>query len=172
MNIDKIVDLIKIFLEKHLTTTIVSVAIAILVVALFPAEYLIERIENIAIGILFFCVSFVMIKLLNYAIRLIGNKRRQNRSLEKLTDKEKIFLTKFISRGEQAVYCYEGNYESYKEMLLLKEKNIVRMTDDESVNKYGFIQQWAFDELIKKPQLLEIKNGVNNGNSENTSEEK
>jgi hypothetical protein len=61
--LEKLVDILKVIMEKHLIQSVIALAGAICTVAIFPKNhYIIIRIGDLWFGILLFCVNFIIIQ--------------------------------------------------------------------------------------------------------------
>ena len=117
---------------------------------------------------LVFCASFalyfsyIMVWIKKQITDSISSMKR-NSSLKILTKNEKMFLRKYISNSEQTVYAYKGSvgYDAYKTMLLLVDKKIVKIVDDDGDNKIGIIHEQVFKKLLTNPNLLNVEDAPN-----------
>lgn len=75
---EKLIDLIKPLIEKYLFTTVSSVALAILGVALLPDIFkLKEYVGSFLYGVLLFCICFLITNLIKHLVNGLKNKRLQ-----------------------------------------------------------------------------------------------
>ena len=93
----KIIDLLKVFAEKHLIPAIISIAVAILGVALCPNVLGIEdKVGSALYGLLIFCLCFSFIQFLVWlfnrikAARKKGKAKTRNREFETRQEKEAL----------------------------------------------------------------------------------
>lgn len=78
---EKILDLVKIFFEKHLIPTVLSVIGAILSIAYLPKDnWMIIRLGDLITGVLVFCAYFVIIEFIIWIANFIKKQHIKNKS--------------------------------------------------------------------------------------------
>ena len=71
---DKFADVIKIFIEKHLIPSVISIAGAIITLLMLPEDnWVVVKIGKMSVGILAFCICFLIIQFV--AIIINGIKK-------------------------------------------------------------------------------------------------
>lgn len=109
---EKLLDLLKLFLEKHLIPAAVSAAIALLITAYTPQETMLYMRLGQSLYILFlFCLTFAVVKFIIWMTKVIikkinkaiDNKQEKENELEILWDiiddlsiSEKRMITQFL----------------------------------------------------------------------------
>lgn len=77
---EKFIELLKIFLEKHLIPSVIAIIVGILSIAYTPEEAkLIVRIGKPLYAILFFCFAFIIIEFILWIVKTIREKIDKNR---------------------------------------------------------------------------------------------
>lgn len=84
---EKIAELLKIFLEKHLIPALISVAGAMIIILFLPADnWMITKLGNTLFVILAFCCIFLVVQILirvGNQIKLLNERNSENRYYEK-----------------------------------------------------------------------------------------
>lgn len=84
---EKIAELLKIFLEKHLIPALISVAGAMIILLFLPADnWMITKLGNTLFVILAFCCIFLVVQILirvGKQIKLLNERNSENRYYEK-----------------------------------------------------------------------------------------
>lgn len=127
---DKFADVLKIFIEKHLIPSVISIAGAILTLLIVPEDNrVIVKIGKLSVGILAFCICFLLIqfvKLIINGIKKAFNNAREfnyrmkqneeenqeaieriNEFIDQLTPEDKNILIMFIKNGNKILISFE-----------------------------------------------------------------
>lgn len=127
---EKLSELLKIFLEKHLIPTVLSIIVGILSVAYTPEETkLLVHTGKILYAILFFCLAFIIIEFILWMIKTIREKidkvcnnirekEYQEREMKKLLEdvwtlvdkmkpQDREILMEFLNNNNSPI-CAEG----------------------------------------------------------------
>lgn len=144
---EKLADVLKIFIEKHLIPTMVSVVGTIITLLLFSEDnWIIIKIGKVLFIILTFCVYFLIIQFFFQIKKTIGklasninesnylneqnkkeNKeaiRQINEFVDKLLPEDKDILISFIKNGNKILIAYDRMGGG-----LLENYNILNMSD-------------------------------------------
>lgn len=146
---DKFADVIKLFIEKHLIPTVISITGAIITLLIVPEDnWVIVKIGRLSVGILAFCVCFLVIQLMikivkgikkgisnvnevNYRLKQNELKNQEainqlNEFVDQLTPEDKNILITFIKNGNKILITYDrmgfGGFNS-----LLDNSNIMNI---------------------------------------------
>ena len=163
-------DLLKIFIEKHLIPTMVSVVSVILTLLLLPEEnWIINKIGKSLFITLIFCVYFLVIQLIVKIIKAIEeliskisennyyNKQKEkenneaiqkiNEFIDQLSPEDKKILISFVKNGNKILIDYERiRLNSYNS--LLGNSNIINVsTYVGDVSKIDRSVYWTTPEL-------------------------
>lgn len=126
----KFADVLKIFIEKHLIPSVISIAGAIIILLVLPTDnWVVIKIGNLSAGILAFCICFLtiqfIIKIVNAIKKALSNLnefnyRMKQNELEKqeiinqinefvdrLTPEDKNLLISFIKNGNKILIAFE-----------------------------------------------------------------
>lgn len=127
---DKIADVIRIFIEKHLIPSVISITVAIIALLLMPEDnWIIVKIGKMLVFILAFCITFLIIQILILLINAIKNiirKRNElyhrkklnkaekkeaidqiNEFVDQLTPDDKKILITFIRNGNKTLIALD-----------------------------------------------------------------
>ena len=152
---EKIAELLGVFVEKHLIPTVVSVGTSIAICAITPKDFfVIERLGIICHGALVFCIAFLIIEGLIYLFRTIkshNNRVKEDEIMEefwtftdKLSADDRDCLRKYLETNNAPI---ESNV-SYLGFCLFNS-NCVDVT---TVNKSRSIQ----NDISTKPNKKTI----------------
>ena len=146
---DKFADVIKLFIEKHLIPTVISLTGAITTLLIVPEDnWIIVKIGRLSLGVLAFCVCFLVIQLMikivkgikkgisnvnevNYRLKQNELKNQEainqlNEFVDQLTPEDKNILITFIKNGNKILIAYDrmgfGGFNS-----LLDNSNIMNI---------------------------------------------
>ena len=155
---EKLLDLLKLFLEKHLIPAVVSAAIALLITAYTPQETMLYMHLGQSLYILFlFCLTFAVVKFIIWMTKVIikkineaiDNKQEKENELEKLWDiiddlsiSEKRMITQFLNTKNTTV---RGNGQHWRSSYLYISSELEFLIDSTSV-----------------PRMDDVKNTENN----------
>lgn len=149
---EKLIDLLKPLIEKYLFTTIISVALAILGVFLFPDVFnLKERAGDFIYGVLLFIIYFLITNLINHKRIQVKLERQQKdlikkqeeihkkKELEKLwhyvdelNSSDKQYLLEFIRNSNAAIKV--DNYSlNLCPSALLNDINVIISTEEQNI---------------------------------------
>ena len=147
---DKFADVIKIFIEKHLIPSVISIAGAIITLLMLPEDnWVVVKIGKMSVGILAFCICFLIIQFVaiiingikkaisnvnefNYRMKQNEIENREainqiNDFVDQLTPEDKEILITFIKNGNKTLIAYDrmgfGSLNS-----LLDNTNIMNIT--------------------------------------------
>ena len=162
---EKLLDLLKLFLEKHLIPAAVSAAIALLITAYTPQETMLYMRLGQSLYILFlFCLTFAVVKFIIWMTKVIikkinkaiDNKQEKENELEILWDiiddlsiSEKRMITQFLNtkntpvRGNGQPWRNSYLYISSELEFLIDSTSVPRMddvknTENNAQQKYGY----------------------------------
>lgn len=146
---DKFADVIKLFIEKHLIPSVISITGAIITLLIMPEDnWIIVKIGRLSVGILAFCICFLVIQLMIKIVKGIkkgisnvnefNDRLKQNESenqetinqlnefVDQLTPEDKNILITFIKNGNKILIAYDrmgfGGFNS-----LLDNSNIMNI---------------------------------------------
>lgn len=144
---EQLADVIKIFIEKHLIPSIISVAGAIATYLLFPQDnWIILKLGTTMFILLFFCSYFLLVQLLIIAVRslkrfivqkcyeLREDKEEEQKAIQeineffdRLSPQDKDILLTFVKNGNKILLTYEHYYSGFYNFL--QNYNIVNVSD-------------------------------------------
>ena len=167
---DKFADVLKIFIEKHLIPSVISIAGAILTLLIVPEDnWIIVKIGKLSVGILAFCICFLLIqfviKIINgikkafnnvseFNYRMKQNEKENQEAIEhinefvdQLTPEDKNILITFIRNGNKILIAFErmgfGGFNS-----LLDNTNIMNIaTYDGDISDIDTTRYWITSDL-------------------------
>lgn len=146
---DKFADVIKIFIEKHLIPSVISIAGAIITLLMLPEDnWVVVKIGKMSVGILAFCICFLIIQFVaiiingikkalsninefNYRMKQDEMENREtinqiNEFVDQLTPEDKNILISFMKNGNKILIAFErmgfGGFNS-----LLDNTNIMNI---------------------------------------------
>ena len=167
---DKFADVLKIFIEKHLIPSVISIAGAILTLLIVPEDnWIIVKIGKLSVGILAFCICFLLIqfviKIINgikkafnnvseFNYRMKQNEKENQEAIEhinefvdQLTPEDKNILITFLRNGNKILIAFErmgfGGFNS-----LLDNTNIMNIaTYDGDISDIDTTRYWITSDL-------------------------
>ena len=173
---EKLLDLLKLFLEKHLIPAAVSAAIALLITAYTPQETMLYMRLGQSLYILFlFCLTFAVVKFIIWMTKVIikkinetiNNKQEKENELEILWDiidglsiSEKRMIMQFLNTKNTPVRENWIPLEIYysripsKFELLVDSTSVPRMDDIKNIEnnaqqEYGYNADLCPDRMYK-----------------------
>lgn len=113
---EKLAELLKVFLEKHLIPTVISIMFAIVCAALTPSNFIIiEKLGLFWQGILAFCVCFIFTQIIIAIFRCRNKKEKYKQSTSVHSQRIKLDNMEALER----LWTYvDGRSPSDKELLM------------------------------------------------------
>jgi hypothetical protein len=167
---DKFADVIKIFIEKDLIPSVISIAGALITLLIMPEEnWIIVKIGKLSVSVLSFCICFLAIQLFvkiisgmkkaasnvnefNYRMKRNEIENQEainqiNEFVDQLAPEDKEILLTFIKNGNKILIAYDrmgfGSLNS-----LLDNTNIMNITSyDGDISDIDTTRYWITSDL-------------------------
>lgn len=144
---EQLADVIKIFIEKHLMPSIISIAGTIATYLFFPQDnWIVVKLGTTMFILLFFCSYFLLVQLLIIAVRSFNrfmvhriyemreNKEEEqkaiqqiNKFFDRLSPQDKNILLTFVKNGNKIMLTYQHYYGGFDSFL--ENYNLVNVSD-------------------------------------------
>lgn len=163
---EKFVEVIKIFMEKHLIPSVISIAGAIVTYLFFPQDnWIILKLGTTLFIILFFSSYFLLIQLLVYTIdffkdliedinyKIIEKTEEKNSIIQEINDfydslssQDKEILSTFVKNSNKTLISFDQYF--YSSSKLLRRKSLINVTDyTEDIKIFDQERYWILPDL-------------------------
>ena len=133
---EKLIDLLKIFEEKHLISAIASFAFAILGVALAPDFFgLIDSVGEIVYGMLLFCILFLLIQFGKFVYSFIKKKIARKQKQKKAAELQQKIEEEREKKTIEDLWDYVDSLSSQDKHYIMK----FLITDNKPIEVSGFV---------------------------------